>query len=94
LCWFNPSFDLQPTQVAQIAACKIFNLGVLNFILIFSFTIALFFGGVLCVRGRVGEGGGGCGAGIGSGQHKITIATLYCLFYQIKLTNFLNSHEG
>nr|XP_023882100.1 short integuments 2, mitochondrial-like [Quercus suber] len=27
-------------------------------------------------------------------QHKITIATLYCLFYQIKLTNFLNSHEG
>ena len=45
-------------------------------------------------RGGWGKEEGGCGAGIGSGQHKITIATLYCLFYQIKLTNFLNSHEG
>ena len=96
LCWLNPSFDLQPTQVAQIAACKIFNLGVLNFILIFSFTIAhvFFFLGFVCAGEGGGRRRGGCGASIGLGQHKITIATLYCLFYQIKLTNFLNSHEG
>ena len=64
LCWLNPSFDLQPTQVAQIAACKIFNLGVLNFILIFSFTIAhvfFFFLGFVCA----GEGGGRRRGGVG-----------------------------
>ena len=33
--------------------------------------------------------GGNC-----SSQHEITFVTLYCLFYLIKLTNFLNVHEG
>ena len=29
-----------------------------------------------------------------SSQHEITIATFYYLFCLIKLTNFLNAHEG
>ena len=33
--------------------------------------------------------GGSC-----SSQHEITFVTLYSLFYLIKLTKFLNAHEG
>ena len=29
-----------------------------------------------------------------SSQHEITFIKLYCLFYLIKLTKFLNAHEG
>ena len=49
---------------------------------------------VLRALGEAGGGGGVCWAGIGSSPYEITFATLYCFFYQIKLTNFLNSHEG
>ena len=56
--------------------------------------MCFFFLGFVCTGEGGGRRRGGCGASIGLGQHKITIATLYCLFYQIQLTNFLNSHEG